>query len=121
MKLQRTYSPEFENALNSLVNPDVKRSIQQKLDDYSESIKNGRGLFYSEALQPYKFKLKYNAESSLFAFLISDNLGLIASLDDDPLFDQTIFNIYDLVSKDQIDNAYFRIGQQIYKEESMLA
>ena len=120
MKLNISNKATFTKKLYLL--PDAEQGKVNKLvSKLSTSFENGKSFFDINAYQPYRFPLKNNLESSLYAAKVSSRLGLIFSIDEDPVFNQLHVTLFDLTDKDKEEQRFKKIGEILYKSENLLS
>jgi hypothetical protein len=55
-------------------------------------------------------------ESSLYTLRISQELKVILTVDEDPIFGQVIFTLFRAVNPDEIESAYQDVSESLYQE-----
>ena len=116
MNLRFESTKKFEKELDGFSAKD-KKQIIQKLNKYSQLLESEPENFYKKAYQPMKLKLKGDSESSLYALKINLDIRLIITVDEDPLFDQTIITLLHAVRHSSIDKAFKSIAESLYQKE----
>jgi mRNA-degrading endonuclease RelE of RelBE toxin-antitoxin system len=105
----------FEKDLEKL-SPEKKAITIQKINDCAT-------LFYSSNAHAYR-KLRTipllsglnGYESSLYTLRVAENLRVILTVDEDPIFKQTIFTLFRVVKLSELGMSYNRIAESIYRE-----
>lgn len=120
MNFQKVNNNGFEKDMASLDKHNYDL-ITAKLETYTKSLQNGKTAFFKDAEKPYIFNLKHGAESSLYSLKVTPNYRLIASIDEDPLFSDFHFTLYKIVKTEEVEKAYKKVGEELYREECLLA
>jgi hypothetical protein len=55
-------------------------------------------------------------ESSLYALQVSPDLGIVLTLDDDPIFEQAVLTLFRVARQDDLGRAYQDIAAALYQE-----
>lgn len=114
MELLLNYTHEFEQALKkfSTVEQD---DIAKQINRYTEQLLDNRLEFYTQTYQPQPVALVDGLDSSLYGLSINHQLALIATVDEDPIFDQTIFTLISVVNHDDLPNVFNSIVSDLYQ------
>lgn len=120
MKLNVSNKAPFTKKVQLL--PDAERGkINKLVSKLAASFQNGKSFFDKTVYQPYRFPLKNNLESSLYASKVSPDLRLIFSIDEDPIFNQLQITLFDLTDKNKEEERFKKIGEALYKSENLLS
>lgn len=55
-------------------------------------------------------------ESSLYTLKVSQELGIVLAVDEDPIFGQVILTLFRVVNRDELDRAYQGIAESLYQD-----
>jgi mRNA-degrading endonuclease RelE of RelBE toxin-antitoxin system len=105
----------FEKDLNKF-NKQEKNRIKNKINYLASIYNNDEKDFYSKIQKIKDVELHNNLDPSLYIYRISNNLRLLFSVDEDPLFDQVFVNLYRVVQHSKFNNAYKSIKESLYQE-----
>lgn len=94
--------------------------INQHVKKLTVSYQNGRTYFNNHIYQPYQFSLKNNLDSSLYVSRVSQDLRLILSIDEDPLFENIEVNLFDIANKIEEETIFRKVGESIYRAEYLI-
>lgn len=88
---------------------DVKKKINFLIDSFRE---NGR---VNQLYRLRKIQLPDNLTSSLFVYRVNEQLRIILTFENDPLFDQTIFTLFRLVKSSELEISFTSIEKSLYQ------
>ena len=108
---------KFEDDLSVLKESEKVTTIQ-KINDYVSRFSTSKKSVDTELNHPANSSNLNGYESSLYALKISEKLGVILAIDEDPIFEQIIFTLFRAVKQDDLDQAYKRIAESLYQELS---
>jgi len=94
--------------------------VKDKINLVSKSLMNGKTVFLENSSIPYLFNLKGGFESSLFLIKADQNNSIVASVDEDPIFDKISLTLFRLVDKNKAEQVYKEVGDEIYKKAGIL-
>jgi mRNA-degrading endonuclease RelE of RelBE toxin-antitoxin system len=105
----------FEKDLDML-SEDKKAITVKKINDCVSFFPNHKSDGYQK-LSPPPLSLELNGyESSLYTLKISHQLGVILTVDEDPIFDQVIVTLFRVVQYDDLDEGYQGVAKSLYQE-----
>jgi hypothetical protein len=119
MELEYRITQSFDMDMQGL-SADEQNKIKDKINFVSGSLLNGKSAFMQEASMPYIFNLKGALDSSLFLVRLDENNRMIASVDDDPIFDKVSLTLFRLVNLKDAEKIYKEVGEQLYKSNGVL-
>ena len=105
----------FENSLAQL-NQESKQSVIEKINDCTQQFSKDKMRIYKNLDQLKSLSLPNNYQSSLYTLKVSSNLRIILTIDEDPIFSQTIFTLFDLVEPQNLEKAYKEIAADLYRD-----
>ncbi len=105
---------KFEQDLENLTEND-KLFVINKINHYTQLFIEHKNAFYQKLIH---LPLPYISEdeSSLYILRISTHLMLIMTIDEDPIFEQTIFTLFRVVKHENIGKAFSSIAESIYQD-----
>ncbi|MEM9276612.1 MAG: hypothetical protein AAGA80_27270 [Cyanobacteria bacterium P01_F01_bin.143] len=105
----------FENSLAQL-GQESKQSVIEKINDCTRQFPKNKMSVYHNLDQAKSFALPNNYQSSLYILYVSPNLRVILTIDEDPIFSQAIFTLFDVVSSKNVEKAHREIAADLYKD-----
>ena len=115
MELVYHYTQGFENDLSQL-SKTLKDEIAVDMNRYGERLLTNPSEFYQHVSQPYPIQLINGYESSLYSLPIGTPLSVIATVDEDPIFDQLIVTLMRAVKADEAMQAYSCVAESLYQD-----
>ena len=79
-------------------------------------VRPGPGSF-SKVYRPVQIQLKGGLGSSLYSLRAGRDIRLILTVDDDPVFGQTLATLFRVVQHDELERAYRSIAQLLYRNQ----
>jgi mRNA-degrading endonuclease RelE of RelBE toxin-antitoxin system len=116
MTIRFESTKKFEKELGKFPREEKAR-IVQKLNQYSQLLEQKTGDFYKHAYQPVKLKLAGDNESSLYALRVDREIRIIMTVDEDPLFEQTLITLLHVVRHSELDKVFKGIAESIYQNK----
>jgi len=109
-------SKTFEKELSKF--PPKERSlIVDKINKYCSVLETeNMKAFFTKAYQPTKIKLHGEMESSLYTLRINKDIRVILTVDDDPLFNQTIITLLHVVRHSSLEKTFRGIAEALYQK-----
>ena len=105
---------KFEKDLRDLPADDAQRVISQ-LNKNCSLLKQDPTAFYRTVNKPLIVKLKEGMDSTLYSMRAGRDLRILLAVDDDPLFDQTIFTLLRVIQHKDLSKAYKGIAESLYQ------
>ena len=93
----------------------LQEKIVQRVNEVAQAFIEDRRVFALQARKPYKLKLSNGFDSSLYSIVVEPDLRVILTVDDDPLFDQTIVTLLRVVKRPDLHNAYTAVAESLYQ------
>ncbi len=104
----------FGNSLAQL-NQECKQLVIEKINDCTQQFSKDKMRIYKN-LEQFKFlPLPNNYQSSLYVLKVSLNLRVILTIDEDPIFSQTIFTLFDVVEPQDLEKMHQEIAADLYQ------
>ncbi len=115
MELVYHYTQPFENDLNQL-SRGTKDEIAVDMNQYGELLLTNPPQFYQHVEQPCPIQLINGYESSLYALPIRTPMSVIATVDEDPIFDQLLVTLMRVVKPSEVAEAYSSVAESLYTD-----
>jgi predicted transposase YdaD len=115
MELVYHYTQGFSNDLSQLSEA-TKDEMAVNMNKYGQLLLTNPPKFYQHVDQPYPIQLINGYESSLYSLPIGTPLSVIATVDEDPIFDQLIVTLMRAVKADQVMQAYSCVADSLYQD-----
>jgi Txe/YoeB family toxin of Txe-Axe toxin-antitoxin module len=106
---------DFEQDLEQFSNTE-KFKIIKKLNSYVELLSIDKNLFYKHSAQLRNIRLKENYDSSIYSLRINENLRIILTIDDDPIFERTVITLFRAVKAEDAAKAYNSVAETLYQD-----
>jgi mRNA-degrading endonuclease RelE of RelBE toxin-antitoxin system len=119
MELEFNITESFDKDIKSL-STDHQDKIKDKINFVSDSLLNGKATFMQNASMPYIFNLKGGLDSSLYLVKVDEDNRMIATVDDDPIFDKVSLTLFRLVNNKDAERVYKEVGEELYKSIGVL-
>lgn len=115
MNIRFESTKKFEKELNKF--PDKERGrIVQKLNQYTQLLESDVSAFYKHVYKPIKLKL-VDDESSLYVLKIGQDIRIILTVDEDPIFEQTLVTLIRIVKNSKLEKVFKGIAESLYQYE----
>jgi len=105
---------KFEKDLQDLPTGDSELVISH-LNRNCSLLKQDPAAFYRTVNKPLIVQLKEGMDSTLYSMRVSHDLRILMAVDDDPLFDQTVFTLLRLVSHKDLSKTFKGIAESLYQ------
>lgn len=92
--------------------------IINKFEFYGELFIKNRAEFFKYAHQPIFFKLNDKFDSSLYYFVINEEIRAVASVDEDPIFDSVTITLFNVSKNKNIDKIFRTAANSFYQQFS---
>lgn len=107
----------FEQDLDQL-SQDNRKAVIQTINDFANLFPENGSSAYKKLHQP-SVSLDLNGyDSSLYVLKAVDQLRIILAVDEDPVFDQVILNLFRVVDHEDVETSYQDIATALYQEIS---
>ena len=113
MDLVYHYTKGFEHDLAQFSSAE-KDEMAVDMNSYGQLLLTNPPQFYQHAHQPYPIKLINGYESSLYTLPVG-NIDVIATVDEDPIFDQLIVTLMRAVRGSEVKQAYSSVAESLYQ------
>ena len=80
-------------------------------------LREDRSDFFSKVDQPVQIRLKGDFDSSLYSVRLDGDTRLVLTVDDDPVFGQTLVTLFRLIPHSESVRAYRSIAQLLYRDQ----
>lgn len=115
MKLVIESTKKFEEELQAF-NETEKLLIIEKMNQYFQMLSADKVSFYRRLDQVKKLRLINQYDSSLYTLKINNKIRLILTIDEDPIYDQTIITLFRVVKISDISKAYDSVAESLYQD-----
>ncbi len=105
----------FENSLAQL-DQKFKELVIEKINGCTQQFSKDKMRVYKNLEQLKFLPLPNNYQSSLYTLKMSPNIRAILTIDEDPIFSQTIFTLFDLVEPQDLEQSHKEIAADIYRD-----
>jgi hypothetical protein len=95
---------------------DEQDEIIKKTEYFGELYMTDRAEFFRNARQPVFFRLNDKFDSSLYYFRINNDLKIIASVDEDPVFDSVTVTLLSVFRNGDIEKNFKTVAQSFYRQ-----
>ena len=109
-------TPEFRNDLNRL-NSEDRALVAAALRRSYDLLRNKRGSFFARAKRPQAIQLKGGFSSSLYSLRVGRDIRLIVTVNEDPVFAQTLVTLFRAVHHNELDRAYRSVASGLYRNQ----
>ncbi len=109
---------EFEQDMVQFTNNE-KVKIVDKLNWYIKLLSINKNLFYEHSKQLRNIKLNGKYDSSIYSLIINEDVRIILTIDDDPIFKQTVITLFRAVTAEEAPKAYDSVLEKLYQEFSI--
>lgn len=108
---------EFEQDLQVFSQPE-KSLIVKKMNHFFKIILIDKdSLFQTGTLKQLpEIQLNNNYDSSLYSLIINNEVRVILTIDDDPIFDRIIITLFRVVNSAEASKAYSVVAKSLYKD-----
>ncbi|MDM8522721.1 hypothetical protein QUF80_05050 [Desulfococcaceae bacterium HSG8] len=90
--------------------------IVNKIEYFGELYMTDRAEFFRNARQPVFFRINDKFDSSLYYFRINNNLKIIASVDEDPVFESVTVTLLSAFRDGDIEKNFRTAAQSFYRQ-----
>lgn len=115
MELVIDSTKKFEKDLEAFSETE-KPLIIEKMNQYFQMLSTDKASFYRRLYQVKKLRLINQYDSSLYTLKINHKIRLILTIDEDPIFDQTIITLFRVVKHSDISKAYDSVAESLYQD-----
>ncbi len=105
----------FENSLAQL-DQKFKKIVIEKINGSTQQFSKDKMRVYKNLEQLKFLPLPNNHQSSLYTLKISPNLRIILTIDEDPIFYQTIFTLFDVVPSRDVEKTQVEIAAYLHRD-----
>lgn len=106
----------FEKDLDTFASKE-RLQIVNKINIYCSLLPNDRAGFFKHAVRPAVPVLRSKLQSSLYSIRVARDIRVLATIDDDPLFDQIIVTLLRVVHRKDMDKVFRSLAQSIYQND----
>ncbi|BAU13394.1 hypothetical protein LEP3755_39330 [Leptolyngbya sp. NIES-3755] len=106
---------DFEKDISKLSSHEKANTVK-KINDCASEFSAQNAHVYRELHRLPTSSGLNGYESSLYTLEVSEDLRVILSVDEDPIFGQVIFTLFRVVSPDNVDKAYQDVAAALYQE-----
>lgn len=105
----------FENDLEKL-GKDEKTATVNKINDCASLFPTQKAAVYHKLRRLLLPSDLNGYKSSLYTLKISQQLRVILTVDEDPIFGQVIFTLFRVIKRAELDKAYKSVAESLYQE-----
>ena len=113
MELLFESTEAFERDLAALSEPD-RESLIAAINRHCPLLACDQESFFAQVYQPRVITLQHDCCSSLYVLPAGPGRAIILTIDDDPIFDQTMITLLCIVPSQEIESAYTRTARALY-------
>lgn len=107
---------DFEKDLRSFTDKERARVVA-KINLYCSLLPHDKAGFFRHAKRPIAPVLSSQSNSSLYALRVSPGIRVLATIDEDPLFDQYVITLLRVVRHEKLDRVYRGLAESIYQKD----
>jgi len=115
MELHFDITRRFEKDLKRLSTED-KRRVTASINMYAATFDVDRGDVSHQIYQPQKIALPEGVDSSLYVLRATQQIRVILTIENDPLFDRKLVTLIRVVKHDELDRAFNSIAESLYQD-----
>ena len=115
MELQFDITRRFEKDMDRLSKDDQRR-IAVSIDKYAAGFDVDRGDSTHHIYQPHMSPLPEGFDSSLYVLRATQQIRVILTIENDPLFDRKLVTLIRVVKHDLLDRAFNSIVESLYQQ-----
>ena len=115
MELQFDITRRFGKDLKRLAPKDQDR-VAASIDKYASIFDIERGDPTRHIYQPHKILLPDGLDSSLYVLRATDQIRVILTIEDDPLFGRKIVTLIRVIKHDDLDRTFNSIAESLYQK-----
>ena len=115
MELLIESTTQFETNLAQLTDKE-KKSVIDNINNCIKRFSENKITVYNQLQQINDLSLKQNYESSLYVLEVADNLKVILTIDEDPIFSKTIFTLLQVVHPEDVKKVYQEVAAYLYQD-----
>jgi len=105
----------FEKDLAKL-SKEERALVVEKINSCAQLFPTQKAVVYRKLHRLHLPSLVNGYESSLYTLRISYKLRLIFAVDEDPIFEQTVFTLFRVVQHGELEKAYKSVAESLYQE-----
>jgi mRNA-degrading endonuclease RelE of RelBE toxin-antitoxin system len=114
MELQFDITRRFEKDLKRLTPKDQDR-VAASIDKYASIFDIEHGDPTRHIYQPHKILLPEGLDSSLYVLRATDQIRVVLTIEDDPLFGRKVVTLIRVVKHDDLERAFNSIAEALYQ------
>ena len=114
MELIFDSTKKFEKEISKFQGKDKSRIIE-KINTYCSLLQERPQDFYKQAYKPLIVNLQGEQAASLYTLKINRDIRVILTVDDDPIFDQTIITLLHVVRHSSLEKVFKGIAESLYQ------
>lgn len=115
MELQFDITRRFEKDMDRLSKDDQRR-VAGSIDRYASAFDVDQGDPTHHIYQPHMSPLPEGFDSSLYVLRATQQIRVILTIENDPLFDRKIVTLIRAVKHDQLARAFDSIAESLYQQ-----
>lgn len=106
---------QFETNFAQLTDKE-KKLVIDNINNCIKRFSENKITVYNQLQQINDLSLKQNYESSLYVLEVADNLKVILTIDEDPIFSKTIFTLLQVVHPEDVKKVYQEVAAYLYQD-----
>lgn len=114
MEIQFDITEKYEKEFSKLSTKDQK-SVALSIDKYAASFDVEKGDVTGKVFQLHKIQLPTGLDSSLYVLRSTQNIRVILTIEEDPLFCKKIITLMSVVNHDSMEKAYRSVSESLYQ------
>mgnify|MGYP001167462206 CR=1 FL=1 len=114
MELLFESTAAFERDLAALCDAD-RESLIEAINRHCPLLACDQESFFAHVYQPRAITLQHDCCSSLYVLPADPGRAIILTIDDDPIFEQTVITLLCIVPDGEIETAYTRTARALYR------
>jgi hypothetical protein len=105
---------KFEKDIKSFQAKERERIISN-INLYCSTVETDPALFRQHSFRPLQLILRDDLASSLYVLRIDQDIRVILTLEDDPLFDRTVVTLLSVVRHHAVETVYREVAESLYQ------
>jgi hypothetical protein len=104
----------FEKDL-TLFSKENQNSVADSINQYAPNFDIEHGDPTHHIYQPYKIQLPEGLDSSLYVLQATNQICVLLTIEDDPLFDRKLITLIRVVKQDELDYTFNSVAKSLYQ------
>ncbi len=116
MKLVFEVNDKFEKDLKRL-SPKDRHKVIQKINANCSLLQDQPAVFFRYVHRPLIPHLAKGLRSSMYTLRVERDIRVILTVDEDPIFEQTIVTLIRIVRHDDLNKAFRGVAEALYQQD----